>query len=111
MLVQPIAMINCRKPHFTSAPERNKNGRWLQTYATIQDLYDSEDRIMEHQEKLLKEQNTQIARTLNAMAAYIVAPDTINNRNFGFELAKLGIANRLDNHRQSRGNKKDIIRV
>lgn len=93
MFVQPIAMINCRKPHFTSAPERNKNGRWLQTYATIQDLYDSEDRIMEHQEKLIREQSSQIAKTLNMMACYLLAPDTINNRNFGVELNKLGIAN------------------
>ena len=90
MFVQPIAMINCRKPHFTAAPERNNNGRWLQSYVTIQDLYDSEDRIMEHQQKLIDEQNILIANTLNTMAEYVVsAPNESANSRFGLALNKL----------------------
>lgn len=111
MFVQPIAMINCRKPQFTAAP-RKEGAYYNPNYrVTIQDLYDSEDRIMEHQEKLIRQQNSQIAKTLNMMAGYIVAPDTISSRKFGAELENLGIADMSDNRRQSRGNRKKIITV
>ena len=111
MFVQPIAMINCRKPQFTAAPRKegvyyNPNDR-----VTIQDLYDSEDRIMEHQEKLIREQSSQIAKTLNMMAGYIVAPTTSSSREFGIELDKLGIADRSDSRRHSRGNRTNVFKV
>lgn len=90
MFVQPIAMINCRKPQFTAAP-RKEGAYYNPNYrVTIQDLYDSEDRIMEHQQKLIDEQNRLIANTLNTMAEYVVsAPNESANSRFGLALNKL----------------------
>ena len=89
MFIQPLAMINCRKPQFTAAPRKegayyNPNDR-----VTIQDLYDSEDRIMEHQSKLIKSQNVKIAKTLNAMANYVTSPDEGANDRFSLALTSL----------------------
>lgn len=90
MFVQPIAMINCRKPQFTAAP-RKEGAYYNPNYrVTIQDLYDSEDRIMEHQSRLIKSQNVKIAKALNTMANYvIVSPDAGANDRFSLALSSL----------------------
>ena len=81
MHIGAISNSCCRKPHFTSAPERRLDERARYDIPTLEDLYDSEDRIMEHQKELISKQNKLMSQTLRALSIRIMKPSsqTIEN--------------------------------
>ena len=90
MYIQAISNTCCRKPHFTSlTPERRIDRQVQYDIPTLEDIYDSEDRIMEHQKELLEKQNKLLAQTLKALSARIVYDSNESIENYNRQLKKL----------------------
>lgn len=63
-----IQSVSLAQSNFTSNNSRRTN---TDRVATLQDLYDMEDRITANQEKLIKNQNEMIGKTLQSMSQLI----------------------------------------
>ena len=63
-----IQSVSMAQSNFTSNNSRRTN---TDRTATLQDLYEMEDRITANQEKLIKNQNEMIGKTLQSMSQLI----------------------------------------
>ena len=63
-----IQSVSLAQSNFTSNNSRRTN---TDRVATLQDLYDMEDRITANQEKLIKNQNEMLGKTLQSMSQLI----------------------------------------
>lgn len=63
-----IQSVSLTQSNFTSNNSRRTN---TDRVATLQDLYDMEDRITANQEKLIKNQNEMLGKTLQSMSQLI----------------------------------------
>ena len=63
-----IQSVSLAQSNFTSNNSRKTN---TDRVATLQDLYDMEDRITANQEKLIKNQNEMLGKTLQSMSQLI----------------------------------------
>lgn len=68
MKIESINMM-CKpnKPSFMQTPKRKSTDRM----ATVQDLYEMEERIINSNEKLIRKQNEMIGQTLQSMVKHI----------------------------------------
>lgn len=68
MNIQPISTVKFPRLQFSSNDERKTD---VDRYATVRDLYEIENRIISNQEKLIKNQNEMIGKTLQSMSQLI----------------------------------------
>ena len=87
MYVNSVSALCCKKPHFMAAPRKVDN---LNKKATLQDLYGSEDRIMEHNEELIRKQNELLSVALMSMAKHVNSPSPGTYDKFQADLIELG---------------------
>lgn len=87
MHVNSVSALNCKKPHFGAAPRKVDD---LSKKATLQDLYSAEDRILEHNEELIKKQNELLSVALMSMARHVNSPTPNTYEKFKLDLVELG---------------------
>lgn len=69
MDIKPISIANCQNIKFSAKLVAQKKN--VDRYATVQDLYEMEDRINAHNEELIKKQNEKLGQVFQSMINHI----------------------------------------